>query len=413
MSTDRTFQAMLNEYLPNELLKEEIVKRDYFLQNCEKDNNWKGGKLIVPFKGAQASSVRFGKLTAASDVAEDAFVRGEISTQPEVWGTMKFHHRDVMEHEKLSEQNFLKLLPDTIEDFLEYMKMCISLSFTNGSHICALATDGAADGSFTVERVERLTLKQKVYFVDGDTAISAAGYIQSIDVNTGAVTVDTTRAGGVDLDISAYTVAQGAKMYFDGSSANGLTSLKASLLSYVNSGSESLYGHVKTLYPYLQAIQIDGSTVTSANLLDQLFDGYTRTKNRGKGSPNVVICSYKHLGTIMKLLEDKKGSYHQKQDSMKVNVYGWTEIDIIGVKGSVKVVATQEMDDDWIPYMDMRAVKIYSNGFFRKRKSPEGKEYFEVRGEDGFYYLIDTCFFGDLVLQRPSYCGVMHSISYN
>ena len=37
--TTRTFQSMLNEYLPNRLLKEELIKRDYILTNIEKDNS--------------------------------------------------------------------------------------------------------------------------------------------------------------------------------------------------------------------------------------------------------------------------------------------------------------------------------------------------------------------------------------
>ena len=51
MSTNRTFQDMLNEYIPNNLLKEELIKRDYILTRVEKDNKWKGGTIPVPFKG--------------------------------------------------------------------------------------------------------------------------------------------------------------------------------------------------------------------------------------------------------------------------------------------------------------------------------------------------------------------------
>lgn len=60
MSTNRVFQNMLNEYSPNKLLKEELIKRDYILTNIEKDQSWKGGKLNVPFKAAGASSIKMG-----------------------------------------------------------------------------------------------------------------------------------------------------------------------------------------------------------------------------------------------------------------------------------------------------------------------------------------------------------------
>ena len=61
MST-RSFNDMLKQYLPYKLLSDEIIKRDYFLSTVEKDQNWKGGALQVPFVGANASSISFGSL---------------------------------------------------------------------------------------------------------------------------------------------------------------------------------------------------------------------------------------------------------------------------------------------------------------------------------------------------------------
>jgi hypothetical protein len=48
MATSRDFQAMLNEYLAIDLLKQEYQKRDYLLQKVNKDDGWKGGTLPVP-----------------------------------------------------------------------------------------------------------------------------------------------------------------------------------------------------------------------------------------------------------------------------------------------------------------------------------------------------------------------------
>ena len=88
MATTRTFNDMLNEHLNYDLLKEEMKKRVWLLNNLEHDDSWKGGTLVVPFKGAGASSVSFGSLTAAGDVHEDDYTRGQVSVQPEIWGTM-------------------------------------------------------------------------------------------------------------------------------------------------------------------------------------------------------------------------------------------------------------------------------------------------------------------------------------
>jgi hypothetical protein len=89
------------------------------------------------------------------------------------------------------------------------------------------------------------------------------------------------------------------------------------------------------------------------------------------------------------------------------------EIEVGSVtNGALKLVGVQEADDDIIIFLDWRALKFHSNGFFRKRKSPDGKEFFEVRATTGFQYLIDVCLFGEMVVIRPSYCGILYNISY-
>lgn len=413
MATTRSFQAMLNQYLPNKLLKEELIKRDWILNNVEMDNSWLGGDLIVPFKGVQASSVSFGSLTVSTDIGEDGYVRGSITTQPEVWGTFVFNHRDLMEHGKLSEQNLLKLLPDAVDDFADFMKQCVSLSMLNGDSFASATVDGTTLGVIVVDRPERFVLKQKVFVKGTISAVSAAAYVQSIAMDTGSLVLQTTRAGGVNTDLSLFTVADAAKIYFDGTqpgTALGFTSLRGSLLSLANGGTTNLYGQAKTSYPYLQAINVSGATVTASNILQSVFDAYTVIKNRGKGMPDKVLMSYRNLGYIMSILEVQRGMFHSKPESTKVSPYGWTEIVIQGVKGTITVVGVQEMSDDVMFFLDLRALKIYSNGGFRKRQNPDGREYFEVRATTGYSYIVDTCFFGDLVLIRPSYCGVMYLI---
>lgn len=412
-NTTASFQSMLNQFLPNDLLREEFVKRDWLLQNVEMDNTWLGGPLIVPFKGTQASSVAFGQLTASTDIAEDAYVRGQINTQPEAWGTMIFHQKDIFQHGKVSEQNFLKLLPDTVEDFLDYMKNVVSLNMLNGAAFAKLTANGGASGTITVDRVERFVLNQKVYLNDdGTVGQSPAYYVSNIVLDTNIVTLVTVRGGSTLPNLTTYTTAHSASVYFDGSIASGFTSLRGSLLSLANGGTAQLYGQTKTAYPYLQAINLDGSSISSSNILQKIFDGYTTIKNKGKGNPNSVIMSFRNLGYVMSLLEVSKGAYHIDQTGTKVNAYGWTEINITGVKGSLKVVGIQELNDDVIMFLDTRptVMKIYSNGGFQKRKSPNGIEYFEIRNTTGYDYILDVAFMADFVLQRPSYCGVYYAI---
>lgn len=405
---------MLNEYLPLSLLKEELMKRDYLLSNVSKDNSWKGGNLIVPFKGGGASSVTYGSLTASDDIAEDTFVRGSLNSQPEVWGSMIFNHRDLMEHDRLSEQNFLKLLPDTIEDFMDRLKNVVSINLMNGSHSASLTADADDLGNLTVDRPERFDIGQKV-IVDDDNSAPQSGYIQSIDINTGVLQCDTTRAGGTarDWTVNGYTTAQNAKVYEDGAQAGSFTSLRDQLLSSANGGAPTVANQTKTTYPFLQAIQVDGSGVTAANILEKIFDGLTDIRKLGKGRPTDIVMSYKNLGSVLKVLETSKGGFNVVPQSQKTSVFGWTEIKVGSVSSEpLKIVGVQEVDDDVVYYLDWRGLVFYSNGFIRRRRSPEGDEFYELRGTSGYQYIVDMSLFGDLVVTRPSTMGVMHSISY-
>lgn len=425
MSTQRSFQSMLNEFLPNELLKEELIKRDYLLNRVEKDDTWDGGNLVVPFKAAGASSVQFGGLTSSTDIAQDVYVRGGISTYKEAWGSMLFNERDLIEHGALSEQNLLKLLPGTINDFEDYFKNVVSVNLLNGAWFAQLTVDAtSSNGQIVVDRPDRFGINQKVIVDDSGTGGPVTGYVSAIDMNTvnangtsvGIVTLTTTRGGSTNVDFSANnkTVANTARVYNDGQATNGFSDLRSMLLSSANGGTSTLYGVSKVLYPYLQAINVNGNDVTAANIVEKIFNAYTQTRRLGKGMPNEVLMSYKNFGFVLAVVEASKGAYNVKPGSASASQYGWDTIEIGSVtQSALKFVAIQEMQDDIIMFMDFRedVIKFYSNGFFEKRKSPEGLEYYVIRATTGYQYIIDIRLFGDMVLQRPSYCGIMYGIN--
>ncbi len=416
MSTSRSFQAMLNEYLPLELLNNEWQKRDYVYQKVTKKDDWKGGSLVVPFEGQQASSVEFGQLAADTDIAQDDFIRGTISTQPEVWASMKFNHRDLMEHDgKIPESTFLKLLPNRVNTMMDYFKMAASVNMLNGPHFAKATVDGTAGGVLEVDRIDRFQLSQKVILDDNDSA-PGTYYVIGINVNggsllSGAVTLSATR-GGAAADISAYTVAQAAKVYHPGAQAGSFTSLESQLLSLANGGTTTLFGQTKTAYQFLQAVQIDGSAVSASNILQKIFDGYTRRMILGKGgqAPEVLM-SFKHFGSCMKLLETQKGAFNVVPNSRKTSVYGWDTIEVGSVSGQMlKLVGIQEKSDDTIMYLDWEGISFYSNGGIKRRTAPDGKQYFELRATTGYSYVLDHCLFGDIVCERPASQAIMFGI---
>lgn len=421
MATTRTFNDMLNEYLTYDLLREEMIKRDYVLQRVEKDTGWKGGTLPVPFKAAGATSVKFGGLTSQSDIAEDKYIRGEITDYSEAWGSLLFNQTDIVQHDgRVKEDSFLRLLPDSIEDFMDYLKQVMSVQLTKGPHFAEVTVNGTVGGLLGVDKVDRFQIDQKIS-LQGTVAAAADFYVIAIDVNTGVaneissgqVTLSATR-GGAAADVSAYTVADAGKAYHDGvdkTGANTFTSIVDSLLSAANGGSATLYGQTKTAYPFLQAVQVDGSGVSESNILNSIFNGYVQVRGKAKGMANEVIMSLKHLGSIMKLIETQKGGFKVAPDSEKASEFGWLEITITSVTGSrLKFVGIQEWPDEEIAYMDWRAVKFHTNEMFRKNISPDGNQFYVVRGASGYQYICDVVLYGELVVNKPGHCGIMHSI---
>lgn len=417
MGTTASFQTLLNEYLPNRLLQEEYIKRDWLMSNIEIDNGWTGSKIIVPFKGGQASSVEFGQLAGSSDISESTYVRGSIDAYVESWATLKFNQRDLYDHEgKIPEATFLKLLPNEVDSMLSYFKEVVSTNLITGTHFAKVVVDGTAGGVLEVDHIDRFNLGQK-FELDDDNSSPLTVYVIAINVNnatgtgTGTITVSATR-GGSAADVSAYTTAQNAKCYHPGVISNGgFTSLRSALLTYGNGGSSTIHGVTKTSYPMLQATNIPGNSITATNILDKIFDAYTAVRQKGKGNANTVLLSFKHLGSIMKLLEAQKGPFVvTKQPS--ASIYGWTEIEITTVRGSLKIVGIVEMDDSEIFLLDMKSMVFRTRGGFRKRMSPDGKEYFEVRATSGYTYIVDTCLFGELEINKPGQNGVIYGISY-
>lgn len=413
MATITNFDEALKEYCPNKMFREELKKMDWFLSNIESDENWVSDELEVRFKGSTATTVKHGSLTAAADINQSKAVKGLIQNQPEVWGSLIFNHKDIMRHGKFSEQNFMKILPDEIDDFLRYMRRAISISFTNGP-VLASVTDStdAATGVFKIDRIERLELDAKYILKDSDSP-AVEVFVIELDMSEDTATFSLSR-GGAAANLSAYTAANDAVFYLDGAedASNRLTSLKHALLSYANGGTQQLYGKNKIQYPYTQAINVDGSSISQTNALEKLFLAQMEVRRKGKGNPNTCLMSNTSLGYLLAILQKRQGAYRQADD-LNITEYGYSTVKIAGPRGWMNVVGVEEMDDDYIILLDKSSVKVYSNGFIRKRQSPDGKEYFEIRNTNGYQYIVDISFFGDMVLERPSRSGIVYNIPWS
>lgn len=413
MATTRTFSAMLNEHLTTKLMNEELQKRCWFMDTVEMKTNWKGGTLPVPFTGSVASSISFGSLTASNDIAEAEQVRGEITSQPEAWLSLIFNQRDLQEHDgKIPESTFLDVMADTVEPAMDLFKDQLSYQFLGGTSVVTVtdATD-AATGLLVVDRIERCFKGQKFVLDDGDSA-AVDVYVTNVNLNTDTITVSLTR-GGSAADVSAYSVAQSAKLYQPGGQSSTFTSMKSALLSSANGGASTLYGVTKTDYTHTQAINVSGADVTASNIVEKLFLFYLAVRKKNRGKATKLVGSLKHWGSIMISQQIEKGAYRVVGEPKK-SEYGWWETTIAASSNgeSLVFVAVPEMDDDFIVAFDPGSVKIQSNGGIKKHKTPDGNEYFVVRNTTGYQYIVDVCFRGDSVYYGPGRNGILHTISY-
>ncbi len=413
MAIDRTFQDMLNEYLPYELLKNEYMKRDWFLKNVEKDDSWCGGELIVPFKESSANSIVFGALEDDANIAESVVVRGSVAGHKHVSASMVFNHRDLMEHGKMSKQSFLKILPDEVNDHMTTLREVVSGNLLNGKKLAKLTADATIGGLITVDRPEKLSVNMKISFYDNAATASVSGYIKSIDISAKTALVVTTRGGAVALDLSAWDLVNASYITVPGADTLAFTGLKDMLLSAANGGASALYGKTKTTYTYLQSHNEDGSTITSTSIIGKIFDTFTNIRRFYKGNPSKAVMSFKNFGTVMKQIEASKGAFNVVAGSRKTDLYGYDLATIAGVGGgSLDIVGIQECDDDIIMLLDMSALKFHSNGFFRRVKSPEGLEYYTKRTTSGYKFVLDHELYGELVLNAPQKCGIIYGINY-
>jgi hypothetical protein len=433
-ATNADFNTMLKKYMPYNLLFEEVMKRDYFLGKVDKDQTWKGGEMQIPFMGAHASSISYGELTAEAEINEDKPVLGTVGDYKEIWGAMVFNDHDLARHDNM-EQSFLKILPDRLEAFVERMKEAVSINLLNGTHSASLDVAAAGvslvGGIVGVDRPARLSIGQ--YFEIGSVGtnkaaglVDAGAYVGQIDIGAKLITLYSDKAltTVVDLSAAGINVVAGDKLFVRGATiaGRGFTALRDQFLSLANGGSANLFGVAKLAYPHLQATNVNGATFTAITFLENLFESYNTTRELGKGSPTDFVMSYKNLAAAMRNLElgasnggaDSSAAFGRGQFKVtdtRASAFGWTEIDIVGVKGKLTIVGVQEMDDDIIYMLDWRGVKLHSNGFFERRTAPDGKQFYETRSTTGYKYIIDTRFFGELVVTKPSHSGIIHSVN--
>lgn len=413
------FSAMINEYLPYDLLKNELFGDDYFLKQVDVKEGWlDGANLQVPFKEASASSITYGALTASNDIGQSKLEKGLLSTHKTITSSLKFAHRDLQDHKGgISKKSFLKILPNELEDHLKLLRGVISDNLLNGIKVArATAVTDAATGILTVDNPQKLKVGMKLEFWVGDADPAATTvYVKEVDIPNKKVLLVTTRDGStpVDLTTVGQVAAVGSFLAFPGAKSKGFLSLKDLILPVAQGGSANIAGKAKSAYSYLQAYAKSGSSISATSILAPIFDMVTEMCTFTAANPSEVWMSYKNMGTAIKEIEKSKGAYNVVPGSHKVDVYGYQFIEVMSVTGKlIKLVGIRGMDNDFIAFMEKGVLDFHTDSFIRRIKSPDGQEYFTERTTDGYTHIIDHECHGEFMLNKPNACGVLHTISY-
>jgi len=414
-----TFDQMLNEYLVySDILEESFRDMNWLMKESNVIKTWQGGDLIVPFQQSLPSSVKMGGLTAEGDIDEASYVRGKLTGYKEIYGTLVFNSRDLfLDHGMVSEQNFLKILPNQIEQLMKFMKQTTSIQILNGGNLDSVrsAYAGANDGLLEVEHPERMNIGLKIHIADGDT--SGDFYITKIDKNTGILTVSATRGGGA-ADMTGYDDT--TSIYIDNGQNEAFGSMRDMLLPASAGGSDSFAGKLKADSPFCQSVQYDagglagtgdwGTTnpVEGSQLLALIFDAL-RKGHQLAAEPECFVMSYLNFSACLLGLELSSGAYKNVKE--RVDYAGYSTVTVGGMHGSVELVGVREQADDWIAGVKKSHMDFHCGAkMFNVLTSPDGLKYYTVRNTQGYRYLTDIVCNGDWIYSNPWSAVAIHNI---
>lgn len=397
---------MLTQYLPHDLITEEFSKENFLWNQFEKDKSWKNGtEYVIPWEFAKGSDINMGGLVAETDIGDLGVYKKAIkTTQPELWGAIKFHQKDLERYGDLK-QSFLKILPGKINDFMDFMKMVVPCVILRGGALCAATSNGTVGGVLGVDRPQYLQLNQKVMIDDGNSS-PVTGYIRSINMQTKEILVYDARIGGAVVDLSGYTVAQKTKVMIPGADVEAFETFQNYLLPASLGGSDTIYGVSKQSAPILQSQLFDGSSWSSSNVLDKLYDVYYDVKTLGKVKETELMVPYHVFKACAKLMQSSKRFVEGKKEAG----YGFNKITLIGAEGEMTLTGMVDMPNDNIFMLNKADFLFAGDKFFEKSKQADGNEFFTLRKTTGFEHIVDIGARFDLIAKKLSSSAVVHSL---
>lgn len=404
MSLLQSHSAMLKRYLKEEIIENEMAERSYVWKNVKKQFDWAGGVHEVPVKRNGFNSTQMGALAAANDIAEYNAAIGTIASHKELTMTAIFREADLSRHTD-KEKTYLDKIPEMVDDLSKKGAEQISVGILRGASILSKATvSGAVGGTISVENPEFFEPMMKVEVLDDDTA-AATGYVITVDINSGQLLIQNARTAGANVDLSAFTTAQNARVRIVGGGTESFLDLRTALLPLSLGGSDTLYGLTKANYLPLQAFRDAGTGFTAATILDDLLGSYYKCRKLGRGDHSEIWVGYGVFKNIAKKLEAARHFYVED----KAAGYGWNSVTLVGTEGKCKIVALREMPTDVAYIVDFEGIKFAGLPLKKKMYGEAGLEYYVDRQTTGISFITDMALRGDFVI-NPAKLGVIYQI---
>ena len=442
MSLTRAWQSAINDKLTTVMVMN-LLKRSQFINKLMQEKDWLGtgetitdpsgprNSYVIEFLGSTIGARKVGSYQDANKIQITDPVRGLVQSYVDFTGSLKVNSKDIRQHKgKNKTQSLFGKISRQLTNIMAGHKNDMENMILNGSIISGLTSVAdAASGLLTVKRPENFEIGMGVQ-------ISATGasstknkelFVISVNKSTKKIGFAVT-LGGSAADISTF-VGTAAATYIcvngavasTGARTEGMASLESILLSSANGGDATYLGKTKTAYPFLQAAEVDGSSMNSSNFLEKLFELYVtdmglRVKHPEQVKPKDVFLSPLNYAIAKIYLEDYKGQF-ASTDLTGSNPYGWEGIKVGSDKSGsgLNLFEVPALKDSIIPVLNMDTFAIVSDGgvqFEQDENNPKSEKYwYPTRATGGYTWICDFELAGQFVCGNPESNGIFYNVS--
>lgn len=442
----REWQGIINDKVKAEQMIYNQLQRDEFYKALSKKADWLGTSssgsdkrsIVVNFMAGGVGSVRMGGYADIANVQKAKPVKALVQSYKDLTMTLNFNEKDLEDFELGSseyEKAVMVSVAKQLEGQAQVAKNYLEDQFINGGVILNVTSiANASTGILVVDRPEKVNIGDNLQLAAA-TASSTKNkviYVIGVNKNTKAVTFSTSQ-GGTATDISTYvgSSAAGTKIAVEGTvNSSGVIdgafdSVRNILLPYANGGAESYLGLVKTAYPFLQSVAVDGSGFSTSSLLQDLFEAWAgeiklKVKPFKGKKTNAVHMSTNNYLKICEQFEYAKGSF-RKNDATTLKVFDGDAMTISNSQtgGELSFVCLDSMPDDIMYGLNMESWRFACNKELSYRKGIQpsglmGYSWFESRtaGDNGGYtHTLDGGTSGQIVCGSPESNFVIHSVN--